>query len=74
MTRVQIPAYMDWWMKGDRFGEIVKTSKTKSIWRFGVTPSSKALAATHQAQEIAHVKLDISGKTIRVLLDDCKVL
>lgn len=26
-TRVQIPAYTDRWMMGDRFGELVKTTK-----------------------------------------------
>ena len=52
MTRVQIPAYTDRWMMGDRYGTIVRYSKRKGI-------------------EIAHVRLDISGRTIRVILNDC---
>jgi hypothetical protein len=55
MTRVQIPAYTDRWMMGDRYGEIVKTIKS----RIG------------KEYTIAHVKLDKSGKTVRVVLDDC---
>ena len=58
-TRVQIPAYTDRWMMGDRYGEIVKVTK------------SKLIGAKH---EIAHVKLDKSGKTMRVILDDCTVV
>ena len=58
MTRVQIPAYTDWWMRGARFGEVVKVTKAKT----------DKLGANW---EIAHVKLDANGKTIRVLLDDC---
>jgi hypothetical protein len=72
--RVQIPAYTDRWMMGDRYGDVVKITKKKSIWRFGVTPSSKALADTDQVHEIAHVKLDKSGKTMRFVLDDCTVV
>jgi len=62
--RVQIPAYTDRWMKGDRYGEIVKTktmySKIGDKWADG--------------REIAYVKLDKSGKTIRVILADCEVI
>jgi hypothetical protein len=60
--RVQIPAYADRWMMGDRHGEIVKITRSK---------------VPHNGQdhpEIAHVKLDISGKTMRYLLDDCTVV
>lgn len=56
---VQIPAYTDRWMMGDRFGTIVKITK------------SKRGQLDEQTREIAHVKLDISGKTIKVLLKDC---
>jgi hypothetical protein len=45
--RVEIPVYTDWWMKGDRYGEIVKTTRVNGTL-------------------IAHVKLDKSGKTVRV--------
>lgn len=56
--RVQIPAYTDRWMMGDRFGEVVKVTKPRTVGYADTT-------------EIAHVKLDISGKTVRVILDDC---
>ena len=62
MTRVQIPAYTDRWMMGDRYGTVTKTTK-----RPGVT-------AVNRYSWIAHVHLDKSGKTVRVLLDDCRVL
>ena len=52
MKRVEVPAYTDRWMMGDRFGVITKVSR--------------------QRPEIAHVLLDKSGKTIRVILDDCR--
>jgi hypothetical protein len=60
MTRVEIPAYTDSWMKGDRYGEIVKITRRKAMFK-----------NRWDEQDIAHVKLDISGKTIRVILDDC---
>jgi hypothetical protein len=60
MTRVQIPAYTDRWMMGDQYGELIKVVISKKVRdRWG------------DAVGIAHVKLDISGKTVRVLLDDC---
>ena len=52
-NRVQIPAYTDHWMKGDRFGTIIKTSRSKDC----VT--------------VLHVLLDKSGKTVKVISDDC---
>jgi len=54
--RVQIPAYTDRWMRGDRYGEVIKITERKKDG--GVI-------------KIARVKLDKSGKTIPVLLDDC---
>lgn len=56
--RVQIPAYSDRWMMGDRFGEIVKVTRRKGLGGFLV--------------DVAHVKLDISGKVCRFPLDDCR--
>jgi hypothetical protein len=67
-TRVQIPAYTDRWMMGDRYGEIVRTGVRLS-WR--IDPKG---GSTRHSEEIAHVKLDISGKTVKVILDDCTVL
>ncbi len=53
--RVQIPAYTDRWMMGDRFGEVVAFRGTTD-------------------KPIAHVKLDKSGKVIRVIADDCEII
>ncbi len=53
MTRVQIPAYTDRWMMGDRYGEVIRITRS---------PDSR---------EVACVKLDKSGKVVRVLLNDC---
>lgn len=50
--RVQIPAYSDMWMRGDRYGEVVKITRRNNV-------------------EIAYVKLDKSGKTVRVVYADC---
>ena len=48
-------------MMGDRYGEIVKISASKTD--------------KHGANwEIAHVKLDKSGKTLRFLLVDCTLV
>jgi hypothetical protein len=70
MTRVQIPAYTDRWMMGDRFGEIVKITKRRKL---GIRETLLTRANVHRATvEIAHVKLDKSGKTVRVILDDCR--
>lgn len=62
MTRVEIPVYTDRWMMGDRFGTITKISKTRKA------------QLDEDRREIAHVKLDISGKTVRVYLEYCRVL
>ena len=66
MTRVQIPAYTDRWMMGDRYGEIVKTAKQSKRPRGNRMP--KRLFET---VEVAYVKLDKSGKTMRFVLADC---
>jgi len=61
--RVQIPAYTDRWMMGDRYGELVKVTKQ---WKHRENEPGKV-----SIFEVAHVKLDKSGKTVRVVLDDC---
>lgn len=70
--RVQIPAYTDRWMMGDRFGEIVKVSRQRP--RHAVRAALLTRHPHAKGQEIAHVRLDKSGKTIRVILDDCQVV
>ena len=70
MTRVQIPAYTDAWMMGDRYGELISVRE-----RWDHYPDKDgALAVKRTMREIATVKLDVSGRTVRVLLDDCQVL
>jgi hypothetical protein len=66
--RVQIPAYTDAWMKGDRFGEIVKIAPA----RLSNEVRAKVLSDCRDAKEIAHVRLDKSRKIVRVILDDCR--
>jgi hypothetical protein len=61
--RVQIPAYTDRWMMGDRYGEIRRT------WSSSVLHNGD-----YATLDIAMVKLDKSGKTVRVVLADCEVL
>ncbi|RWB95583.1 hypothetical protein [Mesorhizobium sp.] len=69
MTKLEIPAYTDRWMMGDREGVLVNTSSLpwekiqESIRPRGGKPGDKV--------EIGHVKLSISGKTVRVILNDC---
>jgi hypothetical protein len=58
--RVQIPAYTDRWMMGDRYGCVMKVTRTRK--QNGSLPAET---------EIAIVLLDKSGKTVRVLLADC---
>ena len=59
--RVQIPAYTDRWMMGDRYGEIVKIRKAKN-YLDPFDPRGRTLYC---------VKLDKSGKTVKVIADDC---
>jgi hypothetical protein len=63
--RVELPVYAD--RMGDRCGEVVriehKTNQNLGLRHAGYRPGPIP---------IAHVKLDISGKTVKVLLDDCK--
>jgi len=61
--RVQIPAYTDRWMMGDQYGTVIKITKSKVIAKLGQSPA-----------KIASVLLDKSGKTVKVILDDCTVV
>lgn len=54
--RVQIPAYTDRWMMGDRYGVVVSVVTRKD------------------GKCVANVRLDVSGKIIRVIYDDCQVV
>lgn len=64
--RVQIPAYTDRWMKGDRYGEVVKT-KRQNVPKQG----QGSLPTLFEVRELAKVKLDKSGSFVWVTLDDC---
>jgi len=67
--RVQIPAYTDRWMMGDRFGAIVKTSKI--AWeKLHASIRPRGYKAGEMV-EIAHVKLDKSRLTGKFILIDC---
>jgi hypothetical protein len=67
--RVQIPAYTDRWMMGDRYGAILKITKKRKGF-----PANAAVCADGKGTyiEIAHVLLDKSGKTMRFIADDCE--
>jgi hypothetical protein len=60
--RVQVPAYTDAWMMGDRYGEVVKTTRRR-------------VSQARDWWKLVHwIRLDKSGRTIRVLADDCTVI
>jgi len=56
--RVQIPAYTDRWMRGDRFGEVVK----------------RLPAAPGELCDRYRVKLDKTGDVRTFVADDCTVV
>jgi len=58
--RVRIPAYTDRFMMGDAYGDVVKITRRPDPYR-----------EPHDPVEIAHVKLDKSGKTMKFILEDC---
>jgi hypothetical protein len=67
--RVQIPVYTDRWMMGDRYGEIIKTTKQRKNF-----PPRAHVSADNKGTyiNVHHVKLDKSGRTIKVWADDCE--
>ena len=67
--RVQIPAYTDRWMMGDRYGTLIKITRQ---WVKQTLPSGRTVSV-RDGDEIATVKLDVSGRTVRVILADCEV-
>jgi len=71
MTRVQIPAYTDRWMMGDRYGVLVKVTRPRKSKSLGARAALLTTNRWEYNREIAHVKLDKSGKTMRFVLDDC---
>ena len=68
--RVQIPAYSDRWMMGDRYGTI----QNVFVGRRSAGVRAALLSGTRGSTEIAVVKLDKSGKTVRVILADCTLI
>lgn len=71
MTRVQIPAYTDRWMMGDRFGEVVKVTQSRKVSKQVGVRAALLTDRKPLPVDIAHVRLDKSGKTVRVIYDDC---
>lgn len=59
--RVQIPAYTDRWMMGDRYGEVIRITR-----REGESDNMLGKSA-----DLYCVKLDKSGKVVKVYADDC---
>jgi hypothetical protein len=72
--RVQIPAYTDRWMMGDRFGDVVKISRMRPAQAVRAALLTGRARGVYEPREVAHVKLDVSGKTLRFVLDDCTVV
>lgn len=64
--RIQIPAYTDRWMMGDRYGDLLRVTKR---WAHDANREGKVVW-----YEIAHVKLDKSGIVFRCPLDDCTLV
>lgn len=72
LGRVQIPAYTDRWMMGDRFGDLVRITRMKR--RAAGNRAALLTDTKRDPVEIGHVKLDKSGKVVRVILADCEVI
>lgn len=60
MSHVEIPAYTDRWMMGDRLGSVIRYDTVKM--------------GEHVGQRVAVVRLAISGKVVKVLASDCRYL
>lgn len=61
--RVEIPAYTDRWMMGDRCGVVLATYDKELPSAFGL-----------RLERVARVRLDKSGKVVRVIYTDCRHL
>jgi hypothetical protein len=68
-NRVEIPAYTDRWMMGDRYGTLLLIAKRRKNF-----PAGAAVRADQRGTyvEIATVKLDKSGKTAKFVYEDCR--
>jgi hypothetical protein len=62
-TRVQIPACTDRSMTDDRYGDLIRIVKQRA------RNDAKSISV-----EIAHVRLDKSGKVMRFILADCEIV
>jgi hypothetical protein len=76
--RVQIPAYTDAWMKGDRYGNVVKITRYREVSKGAGARAALLTRVPYSGDgsgvEIAHVLMDKSNKIRRVILYDCEVL
>ena len=57
--RVQVPAWSDCWMRGDRYGEVI--SDTRTFY-------------ARNEDHIYRIKLDKSGRVVRFFGEDLEVL
>lgn len=73
MTRVQIPAYADSWMRGDRFGEITKTLNVEPTTA-GDRYAYRNCINSDGTITMAWVKMDISKRTLIWPLDECTIV
>lgn len=62
--RVQVPAYTDQWMRGDRYGRVVRETRGKR----------QSAVGGFDWCDIYRVKLDKSGRTVSFWADDCTVV
>jgi hypothetical protein len=64
--RVEIPAYLDTWMRGARYGTV-----TKTYWRKWRDPFTNK----EGRDEFARIKMDHpQARDVVALLSDCKVI
>lgn len=72
--RVQIPVHTNAWMRGDRYGEIVKVTDRQPVMRLAASGRVHAVAASRSAVSTAYVRLDRSGRVCRFDVDDLAFL
>ena len=56
--RFEIGPHYDLWMRGARFGTLVDVTRARK--------------GEHAGREIAHIRLDMTGKVHRFWLDECR--
>jgi hypothetical protein len=64
--RVEVPVWTDTWMRGDRYGLVLKLTRPKG--------GDRELREKGQGAYIAHVRLDKSGRTKKFRAGDLKAV